>query len=94
MNTCAWESFGSKNDVGFNSQPLITALVTLLIATLNDLAGFIRLPITETRGISANFVGVYLGSLGNEGLLTLRVQVPNNQILTQDLYYNYYYPNP
>ena len=26
--------------------------------------------------------------------LTLRVQVPNNHILTQNLYYNYYYPNP
>ena len=24
----------------------------------------------------------------------LRVQVPNNHILTQNLYYNYYYPNP
>ena len=26
--------------------------------------------------------------------LTLRVQVPNNYILTQNLYYSYYYPNP
>ena len=26
--------------------------------------------------------------------LPLRVQVPNNHILTQNLYYNYYYPNP
>ena len=25
---------------------------------------------------------------------TLRVQVPNNHTLTQNLYYNYYYPNP
>ena len=25
---------------------------------------------------------------------TLRVQVPNNHILTQHLYYNYYYPKP
>ena len=25
---------------------------------------------------------------------TLRVQVPNNHILTQNLYYNYDYPNP
>ena len=25
---------------------------------------------------------------------TLRVQVPNNHILTQNLYYNYYYSNP
>ena len=25
---------------------------------------------------------------------TPRVQVPNNHILTQNLYYNYYYPNP
>ena len=25
---------------------------------------------------------------------TQRVQVPNNHILTQDLYYNHYYPNP
>ena len=25
---------------------------------------------------------------------TLRVQVPNNHILTQNLYYSYYYPNP
>ena len=25
--------------------------------------------------------------------VTLRVQVPNNHILTQNLYYNYYYPN-
>ena len=27
-------------------------------------------------------------------LLTLRVQVPNNHILTSNLYYNYYYNNP
>ena len=26
--------------------------------------------------------------------LTLRVQVPNNHVLTQNLYYNYYYPKP
>ena len=26
--------------------------------------------------------------------ITLRVQVPNNHILTQNLYYNYYYPRP
>ena len=26
--------------------------------------------------------------------MTLRVQVPNNHILTQNLYYNYYYPKP
>ena len=25
---------------------------------------------------------------------TLRVQVPNNHILTQNLYYNHYYPKP
>ena len=25
---------------------------------------------------------------------SLRVQVPNNHILTQNLYYNYYYPKP
>ena len=25
---------------------------------------------------------------------TLRVQVPNRHILTQNLYYNYYYPEP
>ena len=28
------------------------------------------------------------------GLRTLRVQVPNNHTLTQNLYYNYYYPRP
>ena len=27
-------------------------------------------------------------------LITLRVQLPNNQILAQNLYYNYYYPKP
>ena len=27
-------------------------------------------------------------------ILSLRVQVPNNHILTQNLYYNYYYPKP
>ena len=26
--------------------------------------------------------------------IPLRVQVPNNHILAQNLYYNYYYPNP
>ena len=26
--------------------------------------------------------------------ITLRVHVPNNHILTQNLYYNYYYPKP
>ena len=33
------------------------------------------------------------GRLG-AGVDSLRVQVPNNHILTQNLYYNYYYPNP
>ena len=28
------------------------------------------------------------------GCESLRVQVPNNHILTQNLYHNYYYPNP
>ena len=28
------------------------------------------------------------------GYRSLRVQVPNNHILTQNLYYNHYYPNP
>ena len=27
-------------------------------------------------------------------VLSLRVQVPNSHILTQNLYYNYYYPDP
>ena len=27
-------------------------------------------------------------------IVILRVQVPNNHILTQNLYYNYYYPKP
>ena len=36
---------------------------------------------------------VIRGSMVIEGL-TLRVQVPNYHILTQNLYYNYYYPNP
>ena len=26
--------------------------------------------------------------------VTLRFQVPNNHVLTQSLYYNYYYPKP
>ena len=30
----------------------------------------------------------------NSTYLALRVQVPNNHILTQNLYYQYYYPNP
>ena len=29
-----------------------------------------------------------------KGSFTLTVQVPNNQILTQNLYNNYYYPRP
>ena len=33
--------------------------------------------------------GVVMGlSLGSEGDIALRVQVPNNHILTQNLYYN------
>ena len=32
-------------------------------------------------------------SMGGFGK-TLRVQVPNNHILTQNLYYEHYYPNP
>ena len=36
--------------------------------------------------------------LGHRGIMerkqTLRVQVPNNHILTQNLYYNDYYPKP
>ena len=27
-------------------------------------------------------------------VVSLRVQVPNNHILTQNLYYDYYYPDP
>ena len=34
------------------------------------------------------------GTLSSITSLTLRVQVPNNHILTQNLYYNYYYPKP
>ena len=33
-------------------------------------------------------------SSGRPNLLSLRVQVPNNYILTQNLYQNDYYPNP
>ena len=38
---------------------------------------------------SRNFIVMQASSL-----LPLRVQVPNNRILTQNLYYNYYYPKP
>ena len=31
---------------------------------------------------------------GVSGFVALRVQVPNNHILTQNLYYHYYYPKP
>ena len=34
------------------------------------------------------------GLLGFHVYITLRVQVPNNHILTQNLYYNYNYPKP
>ena len=36
----------------------------------------------------------YLAGLGVGLRFTLRVQVPKNHILTQNLYYNYYYPKP
>ena len=32
--------------------------------------------------------------LGPQNHQTLRVQVPNHDILTQNLYHNYYYPKP
>ena len=35
-----------------------------------------------------------IGHFCAQGNETLRVLVPNNHILTQNLYYNYYYPNP
>ena len=38
-----------------------------------------------------SLVVVYVDPLGNR---TLRVQVPNNHKLTQNLYYHYYYPKP
>ena len=34
------------------------------------------------------------GVFRDRGALTLRVQVLNIHILTQNLYYDYYYPNP
>ena len=37
---------------------------------------------------------VYGRLLGGSCGLTPRVQVPNNHILTQNLYYKYYYPKP
>ena len=39
-------------------------------------------------------VCVIKNSSSTKDCKTLRVQVPNNHILTQNLYYNYYYPNP
>ena len=33
-------------------------------------------------------------SSSNPSAFPLRVQVPNNHVLTQNLYYNYYYPQP
>ena len=44
----------------------------------------------QSRGNSEGIVG----AASDLEFLTLRVQVPNNHILTQNLYYNYYYPNP
>ena len=38
----------------------------------------------------ASFLVPYWGGFTH----SLRVQVPNNQILTQNLYYNYYYQSP
>ena len=35
-----------------------------------------------------------VGFRAEAGEVTLRVQVPNNHILPQNLYYNYYYPKP
>ena len=47
----------------------------------------------EAQLPTVSFHGVYL-LLGCYLQLALRVQVPNNHILTQNLYYHYYYPNP
>ena len=40
---------------------------------------------------NSTYIGPF-GALGN--LVSLRVQVPNDHILPQNLYYNYYYTNP
>ena len=45
----------------------------------------------STSPDSLGFVGRLNLSLG---YITLRVQVPNNHVLTQNQYYNPYYPNP
>ena len=42
--------------------------------------------------IARGFRGVLMRSC--LGLYNPKVQVPNNHILTQNLYYNYYYPKP
>ena len=41
--------------------------------------------------LHAPFPGI---NLALKDMLALRVQVPNNHILTQNHYYNSYYPNP
>ena len=56
-------------------------------------------PVIETTMDNGDYVGVLLNSYyatidGGGVYLTLRVQVPNNCILPQNLYYNSYYPNP
>ena len=53
-----------------------------LIATLR---GLLSTPTKKIAVLIIEFLGKYT---------TLRVQVPNNHILTQNLYYNCYYPNP
>ena len=50
---------------------------------------------TELKALQVHRLQIRIKTaIKTSDLLTLRVQVPNNHILTQNMYYNYYYPNP
>ena len=65
---------------------------------LRDAAGFQRMPAEATNHkymVSGHRWVLQYGLLDPKiPYYSLRVQIPNNDILAQNLYYNYYYPNP
>ena len=52
-------------------------------------------PIFSLTFAAATSISVLVIGIIDDGVIVpLFFQVPNNDILTQNLYYNYYYPNP
>ena len=64
--------------------------------TLGNLGDYVEVPLIgclgeSGQGVLRSCLAINLSGFPKQAL---KVQVPNNHILTQNLYYNYYYPKP